>query len=118
MTQNTDDSLSEKSRELRGKLQAQRELITQRTEPAHGVSSGFPRSMTMRFLIRRRALLGRLLLELFTLLVGARILKSVSAGLFLARLLLTVPALQSGGHSSNAPRLPAPALPDKSNLAG
>src|SRR5690606_8631804 len=104
MTQTTDESLSEKSRELRGKLQAQRELITQRIEPVHGAGSGFPRSRTMRFIMRRRALLGRLLLELFTLLVGARILKSVSAGLFLARLLLSVPALQSATHGSDEHR--------------
>lgn len=86
------DSLAAQRRALRQKLRSQRQLIAHRIDPEPSHSSEFPRSVTMRFLLRRRVLVARVLLELLTVLMGARLLKSVAAALFLARVLLSAPA--------------------------
>ena len=69
-------SLAERRLELRARLQAQRGQIMRQLGPATGTDNDYPRSMTMRFLIRRPALAARLLAGIATLLVGARFFRS------------------------------------------
>lgn len=69
-------SLAEQRLELRARLQAQRGQIMRQLDPATATDSDYPRSMTMRFLIRRPALAARLLAGIATLLVGARFFRS------------------------------------------
>lgn len=102
------NSLAGQRRALRQKLRSQRQLIAHRIDPEPTASSEFPRSMTMRFLLRRRVLVARVLLELLTVLMGARLLKSVTTALLLARVLLSAPA------ATALPGLPAPPVPDNS----
>lgn len=72
MTSIADISLAEQRQVLRQRLLAQRQLIAHQLGATPAVDGGYPRSMTMRFLIRRPALAARLLAGLATLLVGAR----------------------------------------------
>ena len=99
-------SLAGQRRALRQKLRSQRHLIAHRIDPEPTGGREFPRSITMRFLFRRRVLVARVLLELLTVLMGARLLKSVTTTLFLARVLLSAPV--AAGH----PGLPVPPMPD------
>jgi len=69
-------SLTEQRLALRQRLQAQREQIARALDPTPATGSGYPRSMTMRFLIRRPAMAAKLLAGLATLLVGARLFSS------------------------------------------
>ncbi len=62
------NSIAEQRLMLRRRLLAQRELIALQLGPASGMSSGFPRSMTMRVLTRRPDLAVRLLLGFVNLL--------------------------------------------------
>lgn len=99
------NSLAGQRRALRQKMRSQRQLIAHRIDPGPAISnSEFPRSMTMRFLLRRRVLVARVLLELLTVLMGARLLKSVTTALLLARVLLSAPA------ATARPALPAPPM--------
>lgn len=102
------NSLAGQRRALRQKLRSQRQLIAHRIDPEPSLGSEFPRSVTMRFLLRRRVLVARVLLELLTVLMGARLLKSIAAALFLARVLLSAPA------GTTPAGLPAPSVPDNS----
>jgi hypothetical protein len=86
MTSITDASLVEQRQMLCRQLQAQRQLITQQLSPTPEVNSGYPRSMTMRFLTRQPGLATGLFGELATLLVGARYIKSIISVIFLARI--------------------------------
>jgi len=73
MNSSTEVSLVEQRQTLRLRLQAQRQLIAHQLGPTPEVNSGYPRSMTMRFLTRRPAALAiRLLLKFASILVGAR----------------------------------------------
>lgn len=73
MNSSTDVSLIEQRQTLRLRLLAQRQLIAHQLGPTPEVNSGYPRSMTMRFLTRRPAALAtRLLVEFASLLVDAR----------------------------------------------
>jgi len=75
---------------LRRLLQRQRLLIAQQLGPTPPeANSGYPRSMTMRFLIRRSDLVVRVLVEFATLLIGARFMKSISAAVSLSRITRT-----------------------------
>lgn len=75
---------------LRRLLQRQRLLIAQQLGPTpRTANSGYPRSMTMRFLIRRSDLVARLLVELATLLIGARFMKSINAAMNFSRIART-----------------------------
>lgn len=65
--------------------------------------STFPRSMTMRFLLRRPALVTRLLAELAALVLGIRLLKVVTAALVMTKILLAARTRYS------VPALPPPA---------
>lgn len=61
MTATADVSLIEQRQTLRRQLLEQRQRLAQQLGPATGVRSGFPRSMTMRFLTLHPILATRLL---------------------------------------------------------
>lgn len=92
---------------LRRQLLAQRQLITQQIGPVETESSGFPRSMTMRFLIRRPEPAVRLLGEFASLLIGMRVLGSLPTALLLAGMVRFVSTA-----GSSIPQLPAPQASD------
>jgi len=69
-------SLAEQRLALRRRLQAQREEIVHRLGPAPATDGGYPRSMTMRFLLRRPDLAAGLLAGLASLLAGKRFFRS------------------------------------------
>lgn len=106
-------SLAAQRLALRQQLQQQREQIAQRVTLVRASSDTFPRSITMRFLLRRPALVAGLLTQLAAMMLGARLLKALTAALFMARFLLTVRA------NASAPALPPAlpsSLPDHSNI--
>ena len=75
---------------LRRLLQRQRLLIAQQLGPTPlEANSDYPRSMMMRFLIRRSDLVVRLLVEFAALLIGTRFVKSISAAMSLSRITRT-----------------------------
>lgn len=76
MNASTKVSFVEQRQTLRQQLLAQRQLIAHQLGPAPEVNSGYPRSMTMRFLTRRPGLATSLFVEIATLLIGARFIKS------------------------------------------
>lgn len=66
-TTDADAALADQRRLLRRQLLAQRELIARQIDPVPG-ENGYPRSMTMRFLLQRPRLIIQLLLGLIALL--------------------------------------------------
>jgi hypothetical protein len=66
---------------LRQELHEQRKIIARQLEPADETHSGYPRSMTMRFLTQHSLLAGSLFTGAASLLVGARYFKSITAAL-------------------------------------
>ena len=72
MTSTTDGALAEQRQTLRLQLLAQRERIAHQLGVSPSVTNGYPRSMTMRFLIRRPDLAVRLLAGFATLLKARR----------------------------------------------
>lgn len=66
-------TLAEQRHELRRELQAQRERIARQLQPAPQATAGYPRSRTMRFLTRWRALPIGALAGAVRLLTGARV---------------------------------------------
>jgi hypothetical protein len=76
MIPTADVSLAEQRVALRQRLQAQREEIARRLGPLPATDGGYPRSVTMRFLVKRPALAGQLLAGLATMLVGKRVFRS------------------------------------------
>jgi hypothetical protein len=79
-------SLAEQRQVLRSKIAMQRQVIEQQLEPVAS-ASGYPRSMTMRFLSRRSLPTVKILAGAATLLVGARFIKSTTAALALLKVL-------------------------------
>ena len=75
---------------LRQQMLAQRQVIAEQLELTPGVKNGYPRSMTMRFLTQRPALIAKLLTGIATLFVGTRLIKAISAALVLARMVQSV----------------------------
>jgi hypothetical protein len=71
-----DASLTEQRLALRQRLQAQRAEIVRRLGPAPAIGGDYPRSTTMRLLIRRPDLAAGLLAGLASLLVGKRFFRS------------------------------------------
>ena len=69
---------------LRRRLQAQRSVIAHQLVAGVAVDNSYPRSMTMRFLTQRPALAGRLLTGAATLLVGRRLLRTLTVALAVA----------------------------------
>lgn len=70
MTTGTTIPLTEQRQALRRRLLAQRQQIAQQLGPTSETSGSYPRSMTMRFLLRRPALAARLLVGATNLLRG------------------------------------------------
>jgi hypothetical protein len=87
MTSPTELPLVEQRQALREKMLAQRELIARQLGSAPEVTSGYPRSKTMRFLTQRPGLVVTLLAEGAALLVGARYAKSMTAVMAMARIM-------------------------------
>ena len=81
MTSTTLPSLVDRRHILQRQLQAQRQVIAQQLGPTPGTVGAYPRSLTMRFLIRRSPLITRLAGEFVTLLIGARFMKSITAAM-------------------------------------
>ena len=82
----TGNPLIEKSQILRQQLCMQRKLIKQQINPASTMNNSYPRSMTMRFITQHPALVAGLVTEAATLLMGARLLKSLAVALSAARI--------------------------------
>ena len=80
----TEPSLAEQREAVRAEIHLQRDKLAQRLALLGGTPGGYPRSATMRLLMRRPELLGRL----FTLVAGPRLGKPVSAALAVAQALL------------------------------
>ena len=100
ITENT--SLTKQSEVLCQQLSVQRKLIKQQIDPEfEEVSTGYPRSMTMRFLTQRPALVAGVMTEVATLMLGGRLLKSLAAALSVARIV-------NSAAAKNKNRLPAP----------
>ena len=95
-------SLIEQSQALRQQLRVQRKLIKQQIDPVSSMNANYPRSMTMRFITQRPALVAGVVTEVATLLLGARLLKSVVAALSVARI------VRSSANARQKPRLPSP----------
>ena len=91
---------------LRQQLLAQRQVIAEKMGQASSPKNGYPRSMTMRFLTERPALIVNLLTGLATLLVGRRLIKTISAALIVAKIVQSVakthPKKQSPETTSQA----------------
>ena len=94
-------SLIEQSQALRQQLRAQRKRIKQQIDPVTAMNTNYPRSMTMRFITQRPALVAGLVTEVATLLLGARLLKSVAAALSVARI------VRSSANARPNPQLPS-----------
>ncbi|MEO8001057.1 MAG: hypothetical protein ABI644_04220 [Arenimonas sp.] len=80
------ESLDAKRDVLRQRMQAQRELIAIKLGPDKPDGSSFPRSNTMRFFYDRPGLASKLALEFASVLVGARIIKSMGKTIGLAKI--------------------------------
>jgi len=103
MTANTDALLAEQRQQLRRELLAQRQLIAQQLESTTpGMSSGYPRSMTMRLLIQQPDLVAKLLPGFMKPGAGTRFLK------FITLLLALLKIMQSVSADKQQKRLPAP----------
>jgi hypothetical protein len=100
-----DITLFEQRQTLRLRLQEQRQLIAYRLGPAPFATSGYPRSMTMRFLTQRPDLAVRLLSGLATLLVGRRYFRVVATAVAVAGIVRSIAITRPG-------RLSAPPTPD------
>jgi len=72
---------------LRRKMQAQRQLIDAQMGPDSNEAPVLPGSNTMRFFYVRRGLASKLAIELASVLVGARLIKSMGKTLGFARML-------------------------------
>jgi hypothetical protein len=99
--------LAEQRLQLRRQLLAQRQLITQQIERAPGAKNGYPRSMTMRLLTQRPALVAKLLTGMATLLIGARMISAISTTLSLAKVVQSVSKTRADKKS--APMATSPA---------
>lgn len=102
------DTLAAKRLAVRQQLQQQRNQIAKQTSVVRESDPAFPRSITMRLLMRRPAWVLGLLTQLAALVLGARLLKVVTATLLLTRLLL------AARGTASVTALPAPLLPTQS----
>ena len=83
-----DVSLAAQRENIRRKIHAQRELIESGLGgPDSEENTAYPRSHTMRFFADRPGLATKLAMQLAGVLVGARVLKSVSAAVGFAKML-------------------------------
>jgi hypothetical protein len=87
------DNLDLRRRALRAQLQTQRQLLANHLY-AEDHNPQYPRSMTMRFLTHQSGL--KVIAEVATVFLGARILKSLSSALAVAKILQTVAGRRGG----------------------
>lgn len=78
--------------QLRAQLQAQRQLLVQHLQ-AEDMNLHYPRSMTMRFLTHQSG--AKIIAEVATVFLGARILKSLTSVLAVAKIFQTVAGRRS-----------------------
>jgi hypothetical protein len=79
-------SLFEQRKTLRLQMQLQREAFAHRLEDATAANDDYPRSMTMRFLVRRPDITAGLIAGAATLLAGPRLFRYITAALALIRI--------------------------------
>jgi len=87
MTVNMEASLVMQREKLQQQLQQQRKLIAQQLLPHSAGGHGYPRSMTMRFLLQRPKTSARIFTEIMALFAGARLFKLLGVLLTLVRIL-------------------------------
>lgn len=79
-------ALTERQLAVRQRLHKQRELIAQQLQPAVSNPRLYPRSMTLRLLTARPAMTVQLLTQVASLLLGARLLRTLNSALVVARI--------------------------------
>ena len=79
--------LSEQRLALRAQLLQQRQLIVRQLDPKPVANTGFPRSITLRFLMQDPDRTARVIAELATMLLGGRLRKSAGTIIVLLRLI-------------------------------
>lgn len=82
-------SLENRREALRQKMHAQRQLIATQMGPDSDGRPAFPRSNTMRFFYERPGLASKIAIELASVLVGARIIKSLGKTVGFAKIIQT-----------------------------
>ncbi len=82
-------SLDGRRQVLRQKMRAQRQLIAAQMGPDSDGRPAFPRSNTMRFFYERPGLASKIAIELASVLVGARIIKSLGKTVGFAKIIQT-----------------------------
>jgi len=88
------ENLNLRRDQLRAQLQAQRQLLIQHFQ-SEDIHPQYPRSMTMRFLTHQSG--AKVIAEVATVLLGARILKSLTSVLAVAKIVQAV----AGRRSAN-----------------
>lgn len=88
----------EQRRALRERMQSQRVLIAKQLGPVPEPGGAYPRSKTMRFLVRHPDFAVTVLAEIVALLAGARHAKAVTAVTALSRI------VRSAGNGARHPR--------------
>jgi hypothetical protein len=86
VTSISEESLVIQREKLRKQLQEQRKFIAQQFSSEKKGNNSYPRSVTMRFLIKRPVLVSRLVTELAILLTGTRHFKLLSVLLALVKI--------------------------------
>lgn len=86
MSKRDEPSLEDRCRDLRGRLQAQREIIAEQLGPPED-QQGYPRSKLMKFLTRRPGVAITTIAELVALFAGARHGRAVTAALAISRIM-------------------------------
>lgn len=97
-------TLAEQRSALRARLHQQRQQIREQLAPSRALTPLYPRSFTMRLLLRRRALVVSLLSSAGALLLGRRLLRGLGLALLLIRLLRSL-WLSRGRLRSTQPSL-------------
>lgn len=97
-------TLAEQQAALRARLHQQRQKIRAQLAPNRALTPLYPRSFTMRLLLRRRALVVSLLSSAGALLLGRRLLRGLGLTLLLIRLLRSL-WLSRGQLRSTQPSL-------------
>ena len=90
MSTDTAPSLAGQRHALREQLKVQRQVLEQELAAAGGVGGGYPRSVTMRWLIREPELVGKLVGQV----VGGRAAAAIPAALIFVRFLRSAIARQ------------------------
>lgn len=84
------DLLVEERLALQQRLLAKRQLLAQQLAPKPARSGDYPRSVTMRFLTGHPALANQLLFEGASLVLGVRLVRSLTRSVTLVRLVSAI----------------------------